>query len=310
MNTPAPRISVCVCTYRRPALLRQLLDSLAAQTFPLNEAEVIVVDNDAAGSGRSVVEAARQAHPALALHYAVEATPGVSHARNRGVAMARGELIAFIDDDETACPDWLADLLQTLETHHADAAFGPVIPHYPAGSPSWIIRSGYFERPRHATGFRIPTEEGRTGNALVRAARIKARQPTPFSPLLARTGGEDYDFFKWLAAQGGILVWCDSAPVYEEVPLDRQRFGFLTTRTLRTAINYWRGAYTSRPLGWALRKATVGGIGGCGLLLLAVVALPVGRHRALRAWAKGLKGIARVAALSNLRLVGYGRDGA
>ncbi len=304
----APRISVCVCTFRRPQLLGQLLDSLAAQTFPLNESEVVIVDNDAGGSARPVVEQAMKTHPALTLRYAVEPKPGVSHARNRGVTMASGELLAFIDDDEVACPGWLADLLETLEAHQADAAFGPVIPQYPPGSPDWIIRSGFFERPRHSTGFHIPAEEGRTGNALVRASRMRERQPEVFSTDLARSGGEDYDFFKWLAARGGKLVWCDSAEVCEEVPLDRQRLGFMMERCLRTATNYWRGAYAAHPTTWALRKALAGLIGGGGLLLLGILVLPLGRDRSLRAWSKGVKGLGRVAALSNIKLIGYGKD--
>lgn len=304
-----PRISVCVCTFRRPQLLRALLGSLAAQTFPLDQFEVVVVDNDAAGSGRASVEQAMQAHPALALRYAVEPTPGVSYARNRGVGMATGDLLAFIDDDEVACPNWLADLLHTLETQQADAAFGPVIPQYPAGSPAWSARSGFFERPRHATGLRIPVEEGRTGNALVRAERLKARQPAAFPVHLAHSGGEDYDFFKWLAAQGGVLVWCDSALVHEEVPLERQRLGFILERCLRTSTNYWRMTYATRPTAWILKKALVGLVGGSALLLLGTLALPLGLHRAVRAWSKGLKGLGRVAALSGIKLVGYGKVG-
>ncbi len=303
-----PQISICVCTFQRPHLLRALLDSLAVQTFPRAQFEIIVVDNDATGSGRTVIDQVRHTDPTLALHYAIESTPGVSHARNRSVAMTQGELIAFIDDDETACPNWLADLLHTLEVQQADAVFGPVIPQYPLNSPAWSIKSRFFERPRHATGVRIPTEEGRTGNALVRAERVKARQPTAFMAHLARTGGEDYDFFKWLVSQDGILVWCDSAPVHEEVPLDRQRLSFMTTRTLRTAINYWRSAYDNRPIRWILCKSVIGLVGGCGMLLLTLAWLPFARDRALRAWIKGLKGLARVVALTDIRLIGYGKD--
>lgn len=305
--TATPTISVCVCTFKRPHLLRQLLDSLAAQSYPLADCEIIVVDNDAAGSGRAAIEQAMQAHPALPLRYAVEPTPGVSYARNRGVDMASGALLAFIDDDEIACPNWLADLLHTLETQQADAAFGPVIPQYPAGSPAWSSKSGFFDRPRHATGLRIPDEEGRTGNALVRAARVKARRPAAFSVQLARTGSEDYDFFKWLAAQGGVLVWCDSALVYEEVPLDRQRLGFILERCLRTSTNYWRMAYETQPTRWVLKKALVGLAGGSALMLLGALVLPLGLHRTVRAWSKGLKGLGRVAALSGLRIAGYGK---
>lgn len=302
-----PEISVCVCTYKRPVLLQQLLESLANQTFPLASFEVIVVDNDRSGSAKQVVVTAAQRYPALVVRYEIEPTPGISHARNKTVALAAGELLAFIDDDEWAVGNWLSDLLECMENLKADAVLGPVIPQYPEGTRPWVIRSRFFERPRFATGTLIGSETCRTGNALVKARWVKSRQPAPFDERLALAGGEDHDFFKWLESQGGKFIWCDTAEVNEAVPLSRQTLNFILERCFRTSTGYWRDEYAGHPKWWTFRKAVTGLIGGLGFVLLGVLLLPFGFGKSVRAWSKGMKGFARAAALKNTVLIGYGK---
>ena len=60
--------------------------------------------------------------------YVHEPRPGISHARNRGVAEAKGDFVAFIDDDELPAPNWLESLLLTQRTYRADVVLGPVRP--------------------------------------------------------------------------------------------------------------------------------------------------------------------------------------
>jgi glycosyltransferase involved in cell wall biosynthesis len=305
-NQNLPEVSVCVCTYQRPNSLLLLLESLARQRYPLEHFEVIVVDNDAKGTARHVVELAAQRFPALAIRYVIEFRQGISYARNRTVSLASGNLLAFIDDDETAVPDWLGDLLACMTDNEADAVLGPVIPNYPASSRAWAVSSGFFERSRFPTGTEIGCDTCRTGNALIKAQRLKSRQPNPFDERLARSGGEDHDFFKWCAGQGGKFVWCDTAVVHEEVPLHRQRLGFILERCLRTSARYWRDEYVGHPQSWVLRKVLAGLVGGAVLILFGVLLFPFSPGRSVRALSKGTKGLGRAAALGNLSLVGYG----
>src|SRR5471032_84020 len=97
-------VSVCVSTRARPAGLEILLGSLAAQR-DAPPFEVVVIDNDLAGSARPVAD---RFADCLTIVYDVEPVPGVSTARNRSVARSRAPLLAFIDDDERAEPGWLA----------------------------------------------------------------------------------------------------------------------------------------------------------------------------------------------------------
>jgi glycosyltransferase involved in cell wall biosynthesis len=125
-------VSVVICTYKRPEMLRRALASLAAQTLERVQYEVIVVDN-AGGVGAL----ARDGGADVVLH---EPIPGVSRARNKGWQAARSELIGFVDDDGVAEPDWLEralDLSATCEPSPV-ALGGPILPLWDAPRPSWF----------------------------------------------------------------------------------------------------------------------------------------------------------------------------
>lgn len=303
--TPTPLVSVCVCTYKRPHLLAKLLESLLAQTLAHAEFEVVIADNDSAASAQAVVDQFTTAHPALRIRYEIEPQQGISFARNRTVAMARGAWLAFIDDDEHAVPQWLTELLACQREYQADAVMGPVLPIFPTGSAHWAVQSGFFERPRFESGTRLPWRETRTSNALVGAHWASQRQPYSFSPELAWSGGEDTDFFKWMDAAGGRFVWCDTAPVAEEVPLQRQTLGFILERSFRSSVTYWRALYPQHSLLWRYREAAWGLVGGVGMLVLGLLHLLRGRGYAVPVWSKSMKAFGRIAALSRVKLVGY-----
>ena len=113
-NLPQPPISVVVCTRDRSALLAQCLTRLFAVDYPAFE--VVVVDN-ASTSDASARVVAR--FPAI---YVREDRAGLDWARNRGLATARYDLIAFLDDDAQADGDWLRALAHAF----ADPAVGAV----------------------------------------------------------------------------------------------------------------------------------------------------------------------------------------
>ena len=97
--------SVVVPTLNRADSLRSAIESLLSQDTSLPY-EIIVVDNDSSDRTRDVVESfMKKAHGRL--RYVFEGVPGLSVARNAGIAAANGEVVAFIDDDAMASPDWL-----------------------------------------------------------------------------------------------------------------------------------------------------------------------------------------------------------
>ena len=307
MENNASQVTVCVCTYKRPQLLLSLLNSLVMQTFGMSNFDVVVVDNDKLASARHAVVGFQEMHPELNVRYDVEPMQGISYARNRTVMLSGAELLAFIDDDEIAAPHWLADLVSCMHIHSADAVMGPVIPSYSRDTPRWIIQSRFFERKRFATGIKVGWGDGHTGNALVKTAWAKKRQPHTFDINLARSGGEDADFFKWIESLGGQLTWCDSAIVSEEVPVSRQTLRFMLGRSLIGSVTYWRLHYSQHSMAWRYWNASLGLAKGVLLSVAGVFRLPFGWGRAVKTWTESAKAFGRLAALFGIELVGYGK---
>ncbi len=120
-----PSMTVAVCTRDRPETLRRLLDSLVAQRYP--RVNVLVVDNaPSSDSTRRVV--ASVAH-ACDIDYVREPRAGLSWARNRALASARDEIIAWADDDAVCDPWWAAEVARAfVGLPSAGAVTGLVVP--------------------------------------------------------------------------------------------------------------------------------------------------------------------------------------
>ena len=230
MAKPIQLISVCICTYRRPGLLEQLLKKLDQQaTKGLFKFSIAVVDNDARQSARSTVEwcAARLSVP---IAYRVEPQQNIAVARNASVAMATGELVAFIDDDEEPLGDWLCTLYEALLEYRADGVLGPVIPKFEESAPAWAVKGQVFQRPGFKTGTVIHWSISGTGNVLLKREVLRELDG-PFNPQLG-TGGEDTDLFRRAMAQRRVFVWSAEAVCHERVPPERTRVSFQLRRAL------------------------------------------------------------------------------
>jgi succinoglycan biosynthesis protein ExoM len=275
----SPDISVCIITYKRPAQLGILLESLVQQELPSGVSfEVVIVDNDLQASARTVVRAFRQAYPAVEVTYEVEPCQGIPLARNRSVRLSGGNFIAFIDDDEWAAPGWFAAHWKGMQTGNADALFGPVIPVLPDAAPRWIRHGNFFDRPMHANGAIVA--HGRTGNALVQSHWL-TRFENPFDPALRLTGGEDADFFNRIRAAGATLRWAEDALVYEAVGKERLCLRWLLMRAFRGGQGFaWRHA-VDRPIPFRLYHCLYRSLLACVSLTMSVVMLPFGISRSV-----------------------------
>ena len=235
-------ISVCVCTYQRPHLLKRLLPGLAEQdTGGLFEFSIIVVDNDREQSAKPVVEEFAKTCRRRTL-YCVEPEQNIALARNRAVASATGEFLAFIDDDEIPNTQWLLTLFKACQSPAVSGVLGPVKPHFEHEPPAWVRQGGFYERPSHATGFVMDWPECRTGNVLLRREILEGMDEV-FRREFG-TGSEDTDFFRRMIERGRTFIWCDEAVVAEVVPVNRWKRSFLLKRALlrgRTCLRHPRG---------------------------------------------------------------------
>jgi succinoglycan biosynthesis protein ExoM len=222
-------ISVCVCTYKRPELLKHLLDSLAVQqTEGLFTYSIVIVDNDGLRSAEPVVTAFA-ASTIIPITYCLEARQNIALARNRAVESATGDFIAFVDDDEFTTDRWLQTLFTICVERNVDGVLGPVKPYFEIQPPSWVTRGRFHDRQTYPTGLVIDWRKGRTGNTLLRRKLFDETQPA-FRPEFRN--GEDQEFFHRMISRGHVFIWCNEAVAYEIVPAIRWKRTFMLRRAL------------------------------------------------------------------------------
>ena len=222
-------VAICVATYARHEGLRRLLSSLASLEPAEAGLRVVVVDNDAAGSARAVVDGL-EGFP-WAIEYSVEPRRGISAARNAAVRRAGAvDFVAFVDDDEWAEPAWLAELLRAQSRTDADVVVGPVLPDFAAPPPRWFAKGRFLQPYEHG-----PDEllwYAYTGNALVRRSVLEPAD-APFSERFGLLGGEDTHFFMRAYIGGAKIVWASEARVHESIPPERLTESWLVRREYR-----------------------------------------------------------------------------
>ncbi|WP_019171741.1 glycosyltransferase [Pseudaminobacter salicylatoxidans] len=240
MSNPAESsptlIDICICTYRRP-YLEQTLRSLAALDLPDGLAVgVIIADNDTRPSARELVQALSQELP-FELKYIHCPASNISLARNACLDAAGGDFLAFVDDDSTVSPQWLAELVETAGDTGADAVLGPVRAIYSASAPVWIRRGDFHSTEPVWVNGEIRT--GYSGNVLLRHAspHVQGRR---FDLALGRTGGEDTDYFSQLHRSGGKIAYARDAVVDEPVTTERACFSWLAKRRFRSGQTHGR----------------------------------------------------------------------
>lgn len=118
-----PLVTVAICTRNRTESLARLLQTVAKINYP--NFEVVVVDN--APSGNQTAELLAQQYPQF--RYVREMLAGLDNARNRAIKEAKGEIIAFTDDDTLVDPHWLTALVANFETPDVMCVTGLVIPY-------------------------------------------------------------------------------------------------------------------------------------------------------------------------------------
>lgn len=235
-------ISICIPTYKRTELLSELLLSLSKIIIPENyTAEFVIIDNDENGSAFQVTKEFKDRinNP---VKYIIQPVKNISIARNTALENAEGELIAFIDDDETADEKWLNNLYLCLQKFDADGVFGLVVPRFENGIDKKYKKREYYFSEMNETG-----TEARfmfAGSVLIKSEVIKEHKIS-FNPEFGLTGGEDADFFNRLKSKGAKFVNCREAVSYEYIGKDRTTAIFFLKRFIRGGQTYTRNLIKS-----------------------------------------------------------------
>jgi len=231
------RFSVIICSRDRAADLVRTLNSLqGALASAIEGWEIVVVDNassdDTAGAARATL-----GEDATVV---VEERLGLSHARNRGVAEARGEVLVFIDDDITVDERWVRTYEETFRDGSVAAAGGPVETIFPEGSDPDYVRAVMADGGS-GTGHYMP-DGGRAevfpgrdpgyprgGNMAIRAAAIE--DVGDFDVALGwgkhQIPAEETELFARMCAAGHRIWYVPEAHVLHRFQIEKVNWAYL-----------------------------------------------------------------------------------
>jgi glycosyltransferase involved in cell wall biosynthesis len=220
-----PRVSIVIPTRGRPRPLRACLEALA-RAFPPDAETIVVHDGEAPGS-------AALSPFATPLRLTLLSIPqsGPSAARNRGLAAARGEVVAFLDDDCRPAPGWLATLAAAVSVADARAAGGTTrngLPDNPYAATAQLVLDLVARHERETRG-----EETFFPSNNVAFPTLALRALGGFDPAF-RTA-EDRELCRRWRASGRSLARASAAVVEHDARLDLGGF-------VRQFFLYGRGA--------------------------------------------------------------------
>jgi GT2 family glycosyltransferase len=214
-----PRFTVVVPTYGRARQLGDCLAALAAQDYPRDRFEVVVADD---GSPRPPREALEGVRDALDVRLLAAPHQGPAAARNLGAGAARGELLAFTDDDCRPTPGWLRALAARLRAQPRAAVGGRVRNglagnRFSAGSQLLVdfLYHHWNERPEGPVLF--------TSNNLALRADLFG-EVGGFDASFPLPAAEDREFCDRWRAHGLALSYAPEAVVDHYHELDARRF--------------------------------------------------------------------------------------
>jgi len=225
-----PHVCVCICTYMRPKLLKQLLSGIETQiTADFFSFSIVVVDNDQEESAHSVVSEFIDKSK-IKTTYCCEPQQNIAFARNKAIENSKGDFLAFIDDDEFPQERWLLNHLHAFSKYDSDGILGPVLPNFMLPPPQWVKKGKFFIRQEHETGTTLEWQYTRTGNVFI-SSSVFSDKMNRFNSRFG-SGGEDRIFFRELIEKGYKFSWCQEAQVYENIPPIRWNRSFMFRRAL------------------------------------------------------------------------------
>ncbi len=312
MSSPNPgllhmprKLQVCILTYKRPGMLADALASVHAQTG-LDQLDIklhlLVVDNDPHGSGNATFANFASSVSGFTCRYVHESSRGLAHARNRALVESEDmDLLAFLDDDEVAAPEWLSNLVTVRDRFNANVVSGPVMP-IEHELPSWIVEGGFLNAAERSTG--APLQHVATDNVLLHSSVFRNFR---FDPRFNQSGGEDTDFFLRVHAAGLHMVWAAEARVATWVPKDRANARWLITRAYSDASRYThaRMLLSSGSVGTRAGRV-VRALGGAVAGMALLVRAPFGKRYSVQALRLMARSAGTFSALVGMRQHYYG----
>ena len=228
------KLSVVVCTFNRSGYLRRMLNSLREAVIPDDlSCEFIVVDNNSDDQTRLVLKEFNK-YCESTLRYVFEPKNGLSYARNRGIREARGEIIAFTDDDVIVDKYWIQNIIKAFEEYDDVACVGgKILPIWEVPKPSWLktIWYDYLALLDYGDSVAYMNTPNIWGANLAVKSEI-FRKYGLFDLNLGRKPGklygfEETDFLHRIRNAGEKLLYYPLSIIYHNVPLNRMKKNYL-----------------------------------------------------------------------------------
>lgn len=227
-------ISIIICTYNRSQDLKDVLDSLVSQeTNASFDYEVIIVDNNSKDATKEIVKNYIPKFKGK-LRYAFEANQGLSYARNRGIKEAKGEVIAFTDDDAIVDKYWIRYMYETFQKENCDALGGKILLKWNVSPPIWLTKRFYGYLGFLDFGnepFQIKEEKFTFFGGNFAVKKDIFDETGPFNINLGRKGtklsaGEEIDLFYRLLSANKKIYYQPNCLVYHKVHAERLQKSF------------------------------------------------------------------------------------
>lgn len=231
-------ISVVICTRNRANQLSNVLNSIVALKVPPDlDWELLIVDN---GSKDNTYEVVTSYASKLPVRCVREETPGLSNARNKGVAEAKGQYICWTDDDVELDQNWLNAYFEAFKKHPDGAVFGgKIIPKFLPPTPEWVeqykhewpLDGPFAYRDLGAEEVELTFKGWKTPYGANYAVRLKEQREHLYHPDLGvspthkRVGEETEVIYQILKTSKG--YWVPNSRVNHIIPQVRQSLKYV-----------------------------------------------------------------------------------
>lgn len=230
-----PRISFIICTYNRDVYIRQALEAVAQQTCDPALYELLLIDNCSTDNTALIAHEFATRFPVIRYHYFLEEQQGLSHARNRGIKEAKGEILVYLDDDAFIGKEFALELLKFYDARpEIVCTGGKTIPQFENGKPTWmspflmplVAAVDMGDKPKLFPFNRFPIG----ANMAIRRSMID--EVGLFDVNLGRKGknlqgGEEKDIFNRIRAKGKQLWYLPTTVAHHVIPASRTTIHFI-----------------------------------------------------------------------------------
>jgi glucosyl-dolichyl phosphate glucuronosyltransferase len=235
------KLSAIICTYNREKYLPAAIDALLNQKgVTSNDFEIVIINNNSTDKTEEIALSFKQNTLKIPVIYAIETKQGLSHARNKGIEVASGKYLAFLDDDAFADENYIKDVLEFFNNNpEAMAVGGRILLHFEKNKPTW-----YTNYLGSLLGYYNPWDELRPFNKkqYPRGSNMVYRKELfvkygVFNPELGRIGAgmlgsEEKEMFQRIYMGDEIIYYLPQAVIYHMVPEERTKTPFLRLQSV------------------------------------------------------------------------------